>query len=80
MSEKNPRKQQVGIVKSAKMQKTVIVEVSRTMKHPLYEKIVTRTKKYYAHTEKEIAPGEKVVIEESRPFSKLKRWRVVNAV
>lgn len=79
MTKNTGRKRQVGIVKSAKMDKTVVVEVSCTMKHPLYEKVVTRTSKYYAHTEEALTPGTKVVIEESRPISKLKRWRVVSA-
>lgn len=80
MSEKGKRKQQVGVVHSTKMQKTAVVVVSRTMKHPVYDKVVKRAKKYYAHTEKELTPGQKVVIEESKPFSKLKRFRVVGVV
>lgn len=72
------RKVQKGIVVSNKMQKTVIVKVERTFRHPIYGKVVTRAKKFYAHNE--AAPlqiGDEVQIVETRPLSKLKRWRVV---
>lgn len=72
------RKVKKGTVVSNKMQKTVVVLVPRTMRHPKYDKVVTRNKKYYAHHELEtIAVGTEVKIEETRPLSKLKRWRVV---
>lgn len=72
------RKLKKGIVVSNKMQKTVVVKVDRTMRHPLYGKIVTRSKKYYAHNEAEpLQIGDEVQIMETRPLSKLKRWRVV---
>jgi small subunit ribosomal protein S17 len=66
----------VGIVVSNKMDKTVTVKVERTFPHPQYSKIITRSKKYYAHTEESIKIGDKVQIIETRPLSKLKRWRV----
>ena len=71
------RKVQKGIVVSNKMQKTVVVKVERTFRHPKYGKVVTRAKKFYAHHED--APlniGDEVTIVETRPLSKLKRWRV----
>lgn len=71
------RKTQVGVVVSNKMQKTVVVKVKKTMLHPLYNKVVTRDKKFYAHCETPLQIGDKVEIMETRPLSKLKRWRVV---
>lgn len=72
------RKAKYGIVLSNKMQKTVVVRVDRTMRHPLYDKIVTRSKRYYAHCEdSSVKIGDKVQIVETRPLSRLKRWRVV---
>ncbi|MDP1879929.1 MAG: 30S ribosomal protein S17 [Parachlamydiaceae bacterium] len=71
------RKVQNGIVVSNKMQKTVVVKVNRTIRHPLYGKIVTRSKKYYAHHDTPLQIGDEVKIIETRPLSKLKRWRVV---
>jgi small subunit ribosomal protein S17 len=72
------RKLKKGIVVSNKMQKTVVVKVDRTMRHPRYGKIVTRSKKYYAHNESDaLQIGDEVQIMETRPLSKLKRWRVV---
>jgi len=73
------RRQLVGNVIPSKMDKTVVVEVARRFPHPVYQKYVTRTKKYYAHDSKDqCSPGDIVRIEESKPLSKLKRWRVVN--
>jgi small subunit ribosomal protein S17 len=66
-----------GVVVGNKMEKTVVVEVSRKEKHPKYKKYLKRETKVYAHTEDEIEEGTQVVVEESRPISKLKRWRVV---
>jgi len=64
-----------GVVVSAKGQKTVVVNVSRRYKHPFYSKFVSSTKKYHAHDEANTAKeGDQVVIIESRPFSKLKKW------
>jgi small subunit ribosomal protein S17 len=79
---KNSRKVREGIVVSNKMQKTVTVKVERTLRHPHFGKVITRAKKYYAHAEnsKEIPEGQKVRIIETRPLSKLKRWRVVEVL
>lgn len=75
------RKQRVGTVVSSKMDKTVIVAVERRVAHHLYGKQVARTKKYYAHDNDNAArEGDVVRIEETRPLSKLKRWRVVEIV
>lgn len=72
------RSVKTGVVVSAKMDKTVVVRVDRTFRHPIYEKVITRGKKYYAHNEsKTLNVGDTVQIEETRPLSKLKRWRVV---
>lgn len=71
------RKVQKGVVVSNKMQKTVVVKVERTMRHPQYGKVVTRAKKFYAHNETPLQIGDEVKIVETRPLSKLKRWRVV---
>jgi small subunit ribosomal protein S17 len=71
------RKVREGVVVSTKMQKTVIVKVERTIRHPIFNKVITRAKKYYAHNENpNVAVGQKVRITETRPISKLKRWRV----
>ncbi len=79
---KAARKTREGVVVSNKMQKTITVRVERTIKHPHFEKVITRAKKYYAHAEnsKEIPEGQRVRIEETRPLSKLKRWRVVEVL
>ncbi len=72
------RKIREGVVVSTKMQKTVTVKVERTIRHPNFDKVVTRAKKYYAHNENpDIREGQKVRIVETRPLSKLKRWRVL---
>ncbi len=75
------RKTREGIVISDKMNKTVVVAVERRYAHPLYGKQVTRTKKFHAHDENnEYHIGDVVRITETRPLSKLKRWRVVEIV
>ena len=80
-SERNNRKVRVGVVVSDKPDKTVIVTVERRFSHPLYGKGVARTQKYYAHDEKnEYKIGDTVRITETRPLSKLKRWRVIGLV
>jgi small subunit ribosomal protein S17 len=80
-TERGSRKTRVGTVVSDKMDKTVVVAVERRYAHPLYGKQVTRTKKYHAHDEKnEVHPGDVVRIVETRPLSKLKRWRVAELV
>jgi small subunit ribosomal protein S17 len=73
------RKIREGVVVSNKMQKTVTVSVKRMMRDPNFDKAVSRTKKYYAHAENssEIQIGQTVKIIETRPLSKLKRWRVL---
>ena len=73
--------EKVGPVVSTKMQKTIVVQVSRRVPHPLYKRIVTKHKKFYAHDEKgEAKVGDRVRIEETRPLSKTKRWRLVEVV
>ena len=80
-SERNSRKVRVGVVVSDKPDKTVIVKVERRFSHPLYGKGVARSQKYYAHDEKnEYKIGDTVRITETRPLSKLKRWRVLGLV
>lgn len=75
------RKEKIGLVVSDKMSKTVIVRVERKIAHPLYKKIVSKRKKFYAHDEEnEAKTGDLVRIEESRPLSKLKRWKVAEIV
>jgi small subunit ribosomal protein S17 len=75
------RKQRVGEVVSNKMTKTIVVRVERRFPHPQFKKIVTSYKKLYAHDEKaEARIGDTVRIEETRPLSKLKRWRLVEVV
>jgi small subunit ribosomal protein S17 len=79
--ERGRRKTRVGTVVSDKMNKTVVVVVERRYAHPLYGKQVTRTKKYHAHDENNDAhPGDTVRIMETRPLSKLKRWRLVDII
>ena len=75
---RSKRKVKVGTVVSNKMQNTVVVKVDRTMQHPKYGKIITQSKKYYAHVEAPTNIGDTVQIIETRPLSKLKRWRVVS--
>jgi small subunit ribosomal protein S17 len=75
------RKERVGIVVSDKMQKTVVVALERRFPHPLYGKMVTRTKRVKAHDEENSAKvGDRVRIMETRPLSKDKRWRLVEIV
>ncbi|HKQ37700.1 MAG TPA: 30S ribosomal protein S17 [Verrucomicrobiae bacterium] len=80
-SERGNRKERIGEVVSNKMTKTIVVQVERRFPHPRYKKVVTSYKKFYAHDEKnEAKPGDRVRIEETRPLSKLKRWRLVQVV
>ena len=75
------KRELVGEVISDKMDKTIVVEVSRRVRHPRYQKVMMLYKKFYAHDEKsEAGVGDKVRIVESRPLSKLKRWRLVQVV
>lgn len=76
--QRKQRKERTGIVVSDAMNKTVVVETERRVAHPLYGKTIRQHKKYYAHDEKnEAKKGDKVVIMETRPMSKTKRWRLV---
>jgi small subunit ribosomal protein S17 len=75
------KNQKVGNVVSTKMQKTIVVEVSRRVPHPLYKRIITKRKKFYAHDEEGTAKtGDVVRIIECRPLSKLKRWRLGDVI
>ena len=79
--ERSSRKVREGVVVSNKMQKTVSVRVERTLRHPKFDKVIRSAKKYYAHVEDlDLQVGQKVQIVETRPLSKLKRWRVVGVV
>ena len=79
--ERNLRKEMIGIVTSDKMDKTVVVSVATSVKHPIYKKIVKRTYKLKAHDENnECHIGDKVRVMETRPLSKDKRFRVVEIV
>ena len=75
------KNEKVGKVVSARMAKTIVVEVTRRVPHPLYKRVVTRRKKFYAHDEEGAAKlGDTVRIVESRPLSRLKKWRFVEVV
>jgi len=75
------RKERLGRVISNKMTKTIVVSVERRFQHPTYKKVVTSFSKFYAHDEKnEAKVGDVVLIEETRPLSKLKRWRLTQVV
>ena len=75
-----PKKQLRGIVVSNKMQKTVVVKVESVKEHPRYKKRFRVHKKYKAHTDQEYVLGDNVIIEEGRPLSKDKKWRVVKKI
>ena len=80
-AKRGARKTRLGIVVSDKMEKTVVVAIERRFPHPLYGKMVTRTKRLKAHNEDNSAKtGDRVRIMETRPLSKDKRWRVVEIV
>ena len=75
------KKERVGEVVSAKMAKTIVVRVQRRFPHPQFKKVVTQFNKFYAHDEKsEAKPGDLVRIQECRPLSRTKRWRLVEVV
>ena len=79
--ERNLRKTRVGRVVSDKMDKTVVISIEDNVKHPLYNKIVKKTVKFKAHDENnECNIGDRVMIMETRPLSKDKRWRVVEII
>ncbi|MEN9331271.1 MAG: 30S ribosomal protein S17 [Bacteroidota bacterium] len=78
MEERALRKERIGIVTSTKMDKSIVVSVERREKHPKYGKFIKKTKKFMAHDDKnECGVGDTVRIMETRPLSKLKRWRMV---
>lgn len=76
-----PVKQQIGIVISNKMQKTIVVKIENRYSHPIYSKTMVRTQKYLAHDElEECKIGDKVLVQECRPLSKRKRWKLVEII
>ena len=80
-AERGARQELLGVVTSAKMEKTIVVKVTRKTQHPLYARVVRSNKKYYAHDEKrEARVGDTVRIVSTRPLSKLKRWRLKEVV
>ena len=81
METRNLRKERIGVVFSNKMEKSITVAVKWKEKHPIYGKFVNKTKKYHAHDEKnECNIGDTVRIMETRPLSKIKRWRLVEII
>ncbi|MCB1115105.1 MAG: 30S ribosomal protein S17 [Chlamydiia bacterium] len=81
MEEQGRKKVKEGIVVSAKMNKTAVINVERTISHPRYKKVVKVGKKYYAHNEKgDLQIGQRVRIIETRPISKLKRWMITDVL
>ena len=75
------RQQKIGVVSSNKMQKTIVVTVDRRIMHPLYKKFTRKSKRFLVHDERgECQPGDMVRIEETRPLSRRKRWRVVQVI
>jgi len=81
METRNLRKERIGVVVSNKMQKSIAVAVRRKVKHPIYGKFITRTKKYIAHDEENTCGiGDTVKIMETRPMSKNKNWRLVEII
>jgi len=80
-TQRGVRKERSGVVVSDKMDKTIVVMTERRIRHPVYGKEISRTKKFYAHDEKnEAKVGDVVRISEARPLSRLKRWRLVEIV
>ena len=81
MEKRNLRKERIGVVTSDKMQKSIVVAVERKVKHPKYGKFVKKTTKFVAHDENnDCNIGDTVKIMETRPLSKLKRWRLVEII
>ena len=79
--QRGARQELVGVVTSNKMQKTIVVKVTRAAQHPLYHRVVRSGKKYYAHDESgEARIGDTVRIVSTRPLSKLKRWRLKDVI
>src|SRR4030095_2520448 len=80
-ADRGHKKERLGEVISSKMAKTIVVRVQRRFPHPRFKKVVTEFKKFYAHDEKnEAKPGDRVRIQECRPLSRTKRWRLVEVV
>src|SRR3954462_614371 len=80
-NKKSDRNTKIGRVVSTKMAKTIIVETTRQRAHGLYKRVISRSKRFYAHDEEGTARlGDYVEIEETRPLSKLKRWRLKNVI
>jgi len=80
-TDRGHRKERLGKVISSKMAKTIVLSVERRFPHPRYKKVVTSFAKFYAHDEKaEAKVGDVVLIQETRPLSKLKRWRLLQVV
>ena len=76
-----PVKQQIGIVVSNKMQKTIVVKVENRYSHPIYSKTIVKTQKYFAHDPfEESNIGDQVLVEECRPLSKKKRWKLIQTL
>jgi len=73
-------KQLKGIVINTKMQQTAVVQVTRRWTHPLYHKTLTKKKKYLCDNQLELKPGDKVLIQETRPISKRKKWKVIKKI
>ncbi len=81
VEERASRKEKVGVVIGDKMDKTIVVEVERREPHPIYGKVIRKVKKFYAHDEKQEAQtGDRVRIVETKPISKLKRWRLAEVL
>ena len=80
-ADRGRRQTKVGLVTSAKMAKTIVVEVTRKVQHPAYGRVIRKSKKLYAHDEQgEARPGDTVRIAETRPLSRLKRWRLAEVL
>ena len=76
-----PVKEQIGVVVSNKMQKTIVVKIEKRYPHPIYSKTMLRTKKYLAHDERqECTIGDQVLLQDCRPLSKRKRWKLVKII
>lgn len=80
-TERNRRKVRQGVVVSTAGEKTCVVKIEDRKKHPLYKKMITRSTKFHAHDEENLAGvGDTVIIMETRPISKMKRWRLIEIV
>lgn len=81
MKTRGHRKDRIGFVVSDQMDKTIVVEITRRYRHPTYGKYVKRSKKYHVHDERnDCRIGDRVQIEETRPLSKMKRWRLKTVI